>query len=85
MLYHELCGRPVAWIGGFVKYAAKLTNKPVWPIIQSQLGEEHHVSDEEFAAAVLTALDPPSQGLIVFRQQPLLDAKQLAVLCAAWQ
>jgi hypothetical protein len=85
MLYHELCGRPVEWISGFVKYAARLTSKPVWPIIQSELGEEHRLSDEEFAAAVLTALDPPSQGLIVFRQQPLLDAKQLPVLRAAWQ
>ncbi len=85
MLYHELRGRPLAWIGGFVKYMAILTKKPVLPIIQSELGQEHRVSDEEFAAAILTALDPPSKGVIIFRQTTLVEAKQLAVLRAAWK
>lgn len=85
MLYHELCDRPLTWINNFVKYTANLTRKPVWPIIQSDLGEDHLVTDEEFAMAVLNALDPPSKGVIVFRQQTLIDAKQLPTLRAVWK
>ena len=85
MLYHELCGRSTDWIGEFVKYAANETNKCIVPIIQSDLGEEHRVTDDEFAAAVLTALESPSAGVIIFRQQTLLAARQLRMLKAAWQ
>lgn len=75
----------VTGIVDFVKYTAELTSKPVWPIIQSDLGEEHRVSDEEFAAAVLGALAPPSQGVIIFQQKPLLEARQLLVLRETWK
>lgn len=85
MLYHELCGRPLTWIGSFVKHASNLTKKPVWPIIQTDLGKDHQVTDEEFATAVLNALDPPSKGVIIFRQQTLIDAKQLPTLRAVWR
>ncbi|MDZ7269117.1 MAG: putative glycoside hydrolase [candidate division KSB1 bacterium] len=85
MLYHELCGRPVEWISQFVQYTASETNKPVWPIIQTDLGSGHNVPDDEFSAAVLHALEAPAGGVIIFRQQTLLQAKQLAILRASWQ
>ncbi len=85
MLYHELCGRPLTWIGSFVKHTSNLTKKPVWPIIQTDLGKDHLVTDEEFATAVLNALDPPSKGVIIFRQQTLIEAKQLPTLRAVWK
>jgi len=85
MLYHELCGRPLDWISKFVKYAAEAAKKPVLPIIQCDLGDEHRVTDDEFAAAVLYALDPPSRGVIIFRQQHLIEAKQLPILRATWK
>ncbi len=85
MLYHELCGREVDWIARFVEYAAKETGKPVWPVIQSDLGKEHRVSDDTFAAAVLSALDAPSQGVIVFNHKALLEAKQTRILGSSWR
>lgn len=85
MLYHELCGREVDWIARFVEYTAKETGKPVWPIIQSDLGKEHRVSDDTFAAAVLSALDPPSQGVIIFHHKALLEAKQTRILGSSWR
>jgi len=85
MLYHKLCGRTVEWISQFVKYTASETNKPVWPIIQTDLGGEHNLPDDEFSAAVLHALEAPSAGVIIFRQQTLLEAKQLPILRATWQ
>jgi len=85
MLYHELCGRPLSWIGSFVKHTSNLIKKPVWPIIQTDLGKDHLVTDEEFATAVLNALDPPSKGVIIFRQQTLIEAKQLPTLRAVWK
>ncbi len=85
MLYHELCGREVDWIAQFVEYTAKETGKPVWPIIQSDLGKDHRVSDDTFAAAVLSALDPPSQGVIIFNQKALLEAKQTRILSSLWR
>ncbi len=85
MLYHELCGRPVEWISQFVKYTASETNKPVWPIIQTDLGGEHNLPDDEFSAAVLHGLEAPATGIIIFRQQTLLSAKQLSILRATWK
>ncbi len=85
MLYHELCGREVDWIARFVDYTAKETGKPVWPIIQSDLGKEHRVSDDTFAAAVLNALDAPSQGVIIFNHKALLEAKQMRILGSSWR
>ncbi|NUO81309.1 hypothetical protein HUU05_14620 [candidate division KSB1 bacterium] len=84
MLYHELCSREVEWIARFVEYTARETSKPVWPIIQSDLGKEHRVSDDTFAAAVLSALDPPSQGVIIFNHKALLEAKQTRILGSLW-
>lgn len=84
MLYHELCSREVEWIARFVVYTARETSKPVWPIIQSDLGKEHRVSDDTFAAAVLSALDPPSQGVIIFNHKALLEAKQTRILGSLW-
>ncbi|MEK7728753.1 MAG: hypothetical protein AAB354_10100 [candidate division KSB1 bacterium] len=85
MLYHELAGREVDWIARFVEYAAKETGKLVWPIIQCDLGAEHRVSDDTFAAAVLSALDAPSQGVIIFNHKALLDAKQTRILGSSWR
>lgn len=85
MLYHELCGREVEWIARFVKYAAQETGKPVWPIIQCDLGPDHRVSDDTFAAAVLSASDSPAQGMIIFNHKALVAAKQTRILSSLWR
>lgn len=85
MLYHQLCGREVEWIARFVEYTAQETGKPVWPIIQCDLGPEHRVSDDTFAAAVLNASDPPAQGMIIFNHKALVAAKQTRILGSLWR
>jgi len=85
MLYHELCGRDTDWVARFVDYTAAETKKPVLPIVQCELGKEHRVSDDEFAGAILSALDAPSQGVIIFNYKALVEGKQLRILTPAWQ
>lgn len=85
MLYHELCGRETDWVARFVDYTAAETQKPVLPIIQCEFDREHPVSDDEFAGAILNALDEPSQGVIIFKYTALLEAKQVRILSSAWR
>jgi hypothetical protein len=85
MLYHELCNRDTDWVARFADYTAAETKKPVLPIIQCDIGEKHRVSDDEFAAVILNALDAPSQGVIIFNYTALVEAKQLRILTSAWQ
>lgn len=85
MLYYELCGHEVEWIAPLVEYTARETGKPVWPIIQCDLGEDHRVSDDTFAAAVLSAGDPPSLGMIIFNHKALVAAKQTRILGSLWR
>ncbi len=85
MLYHELCGRDTEWVARFVDYTAAETKRTVLPIIQCELGQEHRVSDDEFAGAILNALDAPSHGVIIFNHKALVEAKQLRILNSAWQ
>ena len=85
MLYHELSGRQTNWIARFVEYTAAETQKPVLPIVQCDLGKEHRVTDDEFAGAILNALDTPSQGVIIFHYPALVEGKQLRILTSAWE
>ncbi len=85
MLYHELCRRETEWVSRFVDYAAAETQKPVLPVIQCDFGPEHRVSDDEFAGAILNALDTPSHGVIIFNYKALVEAKQARILAPAWQ
>jgi hypothetical protein len=59
--------------------------KPVLPIIQCEFDQEHRVSDDEFAGAILNALDAPSQGVIIFNYKALAAAKQARILSSAWR
>ncbi len=85
MLYHELCNRDTDWVARFVDYTAAETRKPVLPIVQCDFGQEHRVTDDEFAGAILNALDAPSQGVIIFNYKALVEARQMRILTSAWQ
>lgn len=61
MVYHEMVGQPVEWIGDISEYFLDMTDKPVWPIIQSG-----KVSSEEFDKAVQLVSNSGAESLLVF-------------------
>jgi len=77
MTYHQMCDKTVSWIGEVTEEVAKLTGKPVVPIIQS-MSTADELSRDEFHEALETALAGASDGLIIFNMKGLLDEKRLA-------
>jgi len=66
MVYHGLCGRPVEWIARVTDWVHDVSDKPVWPIVQS-LDKPGKMSAEEFARTLETALKARgSEGVIIF-------------------
>lgn len=61
MVYHEMVGQPVGWIGEISDYVAEMTGKPVWPIIQS-----HDISGQEFGEAIEAVNRSEADGLLVY-------------------
>jgi hypothetical protein len=79
MVYHAMCGRPVAWIGQVLQEVHTLSCKPVWPIIQS-VDEPTPLPAEEYGEALDVTLNhPASGGVLVFTLKGALDEAKLAV------
>lgn len=79
MVYHKMCNFTVDWIGRVTEEIHRLSNKPVWPIIQS-VEEPAPLSADEFAQALDVALNcPASDGVLVFTLQGALQPDKLAV------
>jgi hypothetical protein len=67
MCYHTMLRRDPEWIHSVVSQMHTLTNKPIWPCIQGQqIYDEPRITTDEFKAAILQALKPPSSGIDVF-------------------
>ncbi len=79
MVYHRMCNRDVKWIGAATKYLAKVTKKPVVPIIQA-CSLPDQLPFAEFKQAIDVALSPPSAGMIIFNVKYLLDEEKLEAL-----
>ena len=78
MVYHAMCGRPVAWIDDVVRELAARTGRPVWPIIQS-VDHPRPLPADEYGDALATALDcPQSAGALVFTLEGMLTPDKLA-------
>jgi hypothetical protein len=79
MVYHVMCGRPVAWIGQVIQHVKALSGKPVWPIIQS-VDEPKPLAAEEYGRALDVALShPSSDGVLVFTLKGALDEGKLEI------
>lgn len=85
MVYHVMCGQPVAWIGDVTDEIHALSGKPVWPIIQS-VDKPVPLSAEEYGRALDVALHhPASGGALVFTLEGALDEAKLATTIAGFR
>ena len=79
MVYHRMCGYPVAWIGDVTAEVHALSGKPVWPIIQS-VDEPSALSAAEYGQALDIVLrHPAADGVLVFTLKGALDEAKLSV------
>ncbi len=61
MVYHEMVGQSVNWIGEISDYFSEMTGKTLWPIIQS-----HDISGEEFGKVIDAVSRSDADGLLVY-------------------
>lgn len=74
MVYHKMCGKHLDWIHQTVNYMAKITHKPILPIIQTE-DKPEKISKEEFTKALVVSIKHPSSGTIIFFLEDLLQDK----------
>jgi len=80
MLYHTMCGRPVEWIGEHTRYLARVTGKPVIPIVQA-IDEPTPMPRGEFGKALREGVAGPSAGVMMFRLEDVAgDDEKLTTL-----
>jgi hypothetical protein len=85
MVYHKLCYRPLPWIAEVVRDVQEWTSRPVLPIIQS-LDQPEPMAAAEMDGALLSALEPAPEGVMIFTLAPLLDnAEKAAAVRARFQ
>jgi hypothetical protein len=76
MVYHRMCGHPVAWIAEVTEEVGRLSGRAVWPIVQS-VDKPESLPAEEFEEALARAGgSPAAQGIIVFTLEGLLADNQ---------
>ena len=79
MVYHLMCGHSPAWIGEVTEEIHRLSENPVWPIIQS-LDDPTPLSAEEYGRAIDVApQSSASDGVVVYKMEGALNAAKLAV------
>ncbi|MCX5871360.1 MAG: hypothetical protein NTY00_12200 [Deltaproteobacteria bacterium] len=61
MVYHVMVGQPVEWVRDISEYFLDMTEKTVWPIIQSA-----DVPADEFAKSVQSVSQSGAEGLLVY-------------------
>jgi len=86
MLFHQLKGRPVSWVGEYMNWLSgqswlKDAGAPkIWPIVQGYNGTGK-VSTEEFKKVLEFGLLPPSTGVMPFSAESIVgDTAKLRVL-----
>jgi hypothetical protein len=79
MVYHQMVGRPVSWIGEITKYYDEMTGADIWPIVQAE-----EIGAAEFGEALRTVSDSQADGALVYsyrdikdEQWPLLEQLEL--------
>jgi hypothetical protein len=79
MSYHVMCGQPVAWIGDVAAEIRALSNKAVWPIVQS-VDAPTPLSAEEYGQALDVPLhSPAADGVLAFTLKGALDSAKLVI------
>jgi hypothetical protein len=77
MVYHLMCGRSPEWIGQVTEEVARLSGKPVWPIIQS-VDHPKELSVQAYSRAIEIGLHhPASDGVLVFTLEGALSEGKL--------
>lgn len=75
MAYHKITGNPVHWIHEILQSIAQQTGKSVLPLVQS-IPLPDPVSPEEFSTSLETGLQSPSEGVMVFHFEDMLEDAQ---------
>jgi hypothetical protein len=79
MVYHRLCHQPLAWIEAIIAEVSQLSDKPVWPIIQS-IEEPQPLPAEEYGQTLELVLQSQvASGILVFNLKGALAEGKLAV------
>lgn len=79
MVYHHMCGQPIAWIATVVQHLAQLTGKPIWPIIQS-VDAPTPLAPAEFEAALRAVhACPQADGVLVYKMDDLISGPKLSI------
>lgn len=77
MVYHAMCGFEALWIDSVAREVHALTEKPVWPIIQS-VDVPRSLPAAEYAQALDIALQSTaSAGVLVYKLDGALEAHKL--------
>ncbi|SMF16936.1 hypothetical protein SAMN02745866_01105 [Alteromonadaceae bacterium Bs31] len=71
MTYHKLADQSANWIEEVVDKLAKITGKPVVPLVQS-IDTPTLISKEDFEHSIGLAVGEPSKGVIIFHFHDLL-------------
>ncbi len=79
MVYHKMQNFTFDWIAQITKKIHSLTDKPIWPIIQS-VDDPPPLPANEYRRALQTALHcPAADGVLVFTRKGPLDDDKLAI------
>ena len=62
MVYHQMVGHSVNWVGDVIRYFKEMTNDKVWPIIQAK-----DLLKEEFVRTIEAVSDSGVERLLVYR------------------
>ncbi|MFC2076353.1 hypothetical protein ACFLT7_04650 [candidate division KSB1 bacterium] len=80
MVYHGLTGNDLPWIAQVTAYTARITGKPVWPIVQA-MSEPAKLSNEEFAGAIKTGMEAKgSSGVIIFHLGYVVEENKIETM-----
>lgn len=83
MTYHRFTGNKTSWIKEITTHIAKITNKPVLPLVQTE-DRAGKISRKEFTDSIQLASLPPSDGAIIFFLEDLLnDTEKVSILQSA--
>src|SRR5262249_9129525 len=72
MTYHKLCYQSASWIREVTQDFHRRTGKPILPVVES-LDLPTPMAAEEFDDALVKGLDAPSEGVMIFTLEPLVN------------
>ncbi len=76
MVYHQMCGKKIDWIGEVIEYVHRESERSILPIIQAG-----NIPQEEFKEAIKIATNTKgSEGVIIFTIKDVLRGKKLSAM-----